>query len=184
MAGAADRPGDSMPAASKNPGAVSESRKSPRLLWARFRERAALIREDPRYGDVVCRCEQVSEGEILEAIRRGARSVDGVKRRVRAGMGRCQGGFCTPRALEILARELGISPDERPLPVRQLGGPGDGPADGVKIGPRGRPQGTGDPIRRVPANGRGVRPGRWRFLPGSWAFRRTRCARTGPAPGF
>jgi len=79
------------------------------------RERAALIREGPRYGDIVCRCEQVSEGEILEAIRRGARSLDGVKRRVNAGMGRCQGGFCGPRVQEILARELGVPPEAVPL---------------------------------------------------------------------
>ena len=72
--------------------------------------RAQLIRETPAYGTVVCRCETVTEGEILDAIRRtpGARSLDGVKRRVRAGMGRCQGGFCSPRVLEILARELGV----------------------------------------------------------------------------
>ena len=70
--------------------------------------RAALIRKNPLYGRIVCRCEQVSEGEIVDAIRRpvGARSLDGVKRRVRAGMGRCQAGFCTPRTMEILAREL------------------------------------------------------------------------------
>ena len=72
-------------------------------------ERAALIREKPEYGQIVCRCEGISEGEILEAIRRplGAKSLDGVKRRVRAGMGRCQGGFCSPRVMELLARELG-----------------------------------------------------------------------------
>lgn len=71
---------------------------------------AALIRENPAYGTVICRCETVTEGEIIDAIRRtpGARSVDGVKRRVRAGMGRCQGGFCSPRVMEILARELGV----------------------------------------------------------------------------
>ena len=57
---------------------------------------------------MVCRCEQITEGEIREAIRRGARSLDGVKRRVRAGMGRCQGGFCSPRTLELLHEELGI----------------------------------------------------------------------------
>ena len=56
---------------------------------------------------MVCRCEQITEVEIVEAIRRGARSLEGVKRRVRAGMGRCQGGFCAPRVMEILARELG-----------------------------------------------------------------------------
>ena len=72
-------------------------------------ERNALIRENPAYGNLICRCEMISEGEILDAIRRplGARSLDGIKRRVRAGMGRCQGGFCTPRVMEILARELG-----------------------------------------------------------------------------
>ena len=70
--------------------------------------RQALIEKDPAYASVVCRCEQITEGEIREAIRRGARSLDGVKRRVRAGMGRCQGGFCTPRVLELLHEELGI----------------------------------------------------------------------------
>lgn len=73
-------------------------------------ERNALIKEQPAYGQIICRCESVSEGEILDAIHRplGAKSLDGVKRRVRAGMGRCQGGFCAPRVMEILARELGI----------------------------------------------------------------------------
>ena len=70
----------------------------------------ALIKENPAYGTVICRCETVTEGEIIDAIRRtpGARSIDGVKRRTRAGMGRCQGGFCSPRVLEILSRELGV----------------------------------------------------------------------------
>ena len=72
-----------------------------------FDERKVLIEQDAAYGQVICRCEQITEGEIVEAIRRGARSLDGVKRRVRAGMGRCQGGFCAPRVMEILARELG-----------------------------------------------------------------------------
>ena len=74
----------------------------------------ALIRENPAYGQIICRCEQVTEGEIIDAIRRplGARSLDGVKRRTRAGMGRCQAGFCSPRVLEILARELGVSQAE------------------------------------------------------------------------
>ena len=73
-------------------------------------ERAKLIAERPDYGRIVCRCENISEGEIRDAIRRtpGARSLDGIKRRVRQGMGRCQAGFCTPRAMEILAEELGI----------------------------------------------------------------------------
>lgn len=79
-----------------------------------FAERAALVQENPSYGTVVCRCETVTEGEIIDAIHRipGARSLDGVKRRVRAGMGRCQGGFCAPRVVDILARELGLSPDQ------------------------------------------------------------------------
>ncbi len=71
-------------------------------------ERAALIEKDPRYGRIVCRCETITEGEIVEAIHRGARSLDGVKRRTRAGMGRCQGGFCSPRVMEILSRELNV----------------------------------------------------------------------------
>lgn len=78
-----------------------------------FEERAALVKEKPAYGTVICRCETVTEGEIVDAISRvpGARSLDGVKRRVRAGMGRCQGGFCAPRVMEILARELQVPMD-------------------------------------------------------------------------
>ena len=73
-------------------------------------EQQALIKQDPRYGRVICRCETITEGEIVDAISRpvGARTVDGVKRRTRAGMGRCQGGFCGPRVTQILARELQI----------------------------------------------------------------------------
>ena len=72
-------------------------------------ERAELIKKNPAYGQIICRCETITEGEILDAIHRvpGARSLDGVKRRTRAGMGRCQAGFCSPRVMEILARELG-----------------------------------------------------------------------------
>ena len=79
-----------------------------------FAERAALIQENPAYGQIICRCETVTEGEIVDAIHRvpGARSLDGVKRRTRAGMGRCQAGFCSPRVLEILARELGVPQEE------------------------------------------------------------------------
>ncbi|MBQ8078990.1 MAG: FAD-dependent oxidoreductase, partial [Oscillospiraceae bacterium] len=70
----------------------------------------ALIRENPAYGSIVCRCEQITEGEILDAIHRplGATTLDGVKRRTRAGMGRCQAGFCTPRVMELLAEAQGI----------------------------------------------------------------------------
>lgn len=77
-------------------------------------ERNELIRKNPAYGNIICRCEMITEGEIVDAIRRplGARSLDGVKRRVRAGMGRCQAGFCSPRTMEILSRELGVGMDQ------------------------------------------------------------------------
>ena len=70
----------------------------------------ALIEARPEYGNLICRCEMITEGEIIDAIHRpvGARSLDGVKRRTRAGMGRCQAGFCSPRTMEILARELHV----------------------------------------------------------------------------
>ena len=73
-------------------------------------ERASAVESDPSYGNIVCRCEMVTEAEIRAAIRRpvGARTVDGVKRRTRAGMGRCQGGFCMPRVADIIAEETGI----------------------------------------------------------------------------
>ena len=73
-------------------------------------EQEALIKENPLYGHVICRCETVTEAEIVDAIhgKIPARTVDAVKRRTRAGMGRCQGGFCGPRVVEILARELGL----------------------------------------------------------------------------
>lgn len=73
-------------------------------------ERKEMIKENSAYGKIVCRCEVVTEGEIRDAIRRplGAKTVDGIKRRTRAGMGRCQSGFCSNRIVEILAEELGI----------------------------------------------------------------------------
>jgi len=82
--------------------------------------RVAAIQRDPAYGRIVCRCETVSEGEIVDAIRApaGARDVDGVKRRTRAGMGRCQGGFCGTKVVEILCRELQIPMEE----VTKFGG--------------------------------------------------------------
>lgn len=78
------------------------------MAEASFEERKALIEQNPAYANVICRCEVVTEGEILDAIHRplGARTLDGVKRRTRAGMGRCQAGFCSPKTVEILAREL------------------------------------------------------------------------------
>lgn len=73
-------------------------------------EKDAYIKANPAYGKIVCRCETVSEGEILQAIRTnpGARDIDGIKRRTRSGMGRCQGGFCGPYVMELLSTELGI----------------------------------------------------------------------------
>ena len=89
--------------------------KTKRTPPVRFRhmskaEREALIAKNKAYGRVICRCETITEGEILDAIHApaGARDVDGVKRRTRAGMGRCQGGFCGSKVLEILARELNV----------------------------------------------------------------------------
>ena len=76
-------------------------------------DREKLIKDQPEYGRIICRCETITEGEIIDAIRRplGAKSLDGVKRRTRAGMGRCQGGFCSPRVMDILRRELGVPLD-------------------------------------------------------------------------
>ena len=73
-------------------------------------EKNALIKERPEYAHIICRCETVSEGEILDAIRTNPRptDVDGVKRRTRASMGRCQGGFCTPYIIDLLAKEMGV----------------------------------------------------------------------------
>ena len=77
-------------------------------------EKAAAIAENPQFANIICRCECVTEAEIRDCIRRtiGARTVDGVKRRTRSGMGRCQGGFCQPKVVAILAEELGVSPEE------------------------------------------------------------------------
>ena len=73
-------------------------------------QREAAVHADPAYGNIVCRCEVVTEAEIRRAIRRpvGATTIDGVKRRTRAGMGRCQGGFCLPRVAAIISEETGI----------------------------------------------------------------------------
>lgn len=78
------------------------------MAEASVQQRQRLIEQNPAFASVVCRCEMVTEGEIIDAIRRpcGATTVDGVKRRTRAGMGRCQSGFCAPKVMEILAREL------------------------------------------------------------------------------
>lgn len=81
----------------------------PNMAEASFEKRQELIRQNPAYANVICRCETVTEGEILDAIHRplGATTLDGIKRRTRTGMGRCQAGFCSPKTAEILARECG-----------------------------------------------------------------------------
>ena len=84
-------------------------------------EKDRVIKENPLYGRVICRCETITEGEIVDALHSPVppTTVNGVKRRVGAGMGRCQGGFCGPRVQEILARELGL-----PLEAIQMDQPG------------------------------------------------------------
>ena len=88
---------------SKRPAPIRMAELSPE-------ERAEVVKKDPRYGRIICRCEGITEGEIIDAIKApcGARDVDAVKRRTRSGMGRCQGGFCGSKVVEILARELDI----------------------------------------------------------------------------
>ena len=89
-------------------------RKHLRFNELSFEDQQELVAKDPSYGRIVCRCETITEGEVRDAIRRpcGARSVDGVKRRTRTGMGRCQGGFCSSHVVRILAEELGIDPTQ------------------------------------------------------------------------
>ncbi|AFA48041.1 NAD(P)/FAD-dependent oxidoreductase [Acetobacterium woodii] len=92
-----------------------KGRKPPIMLKdLSYQERTALIEENPDYGEIVCRCESISKGEIIDAVHRPipATNLDAVKRRVRAGMGRCQGGFCGPKVVAILSQELVISPLE------------------------------------------------------------------------
>lgn len=96
-----------------------ENFKSKRKPLIRFGElsdveKTVYIKENPLYGRIICRCEMISEAEIIDSIHRncGARSINGVKRRVRPGAGRCQGGFCGPRVVEILSRELSIKRED------------------------------------------------------------------------
>ena len=93
---------------------ISERKGIPHMAMLSDEEKQRLIEENPAYANVVCRCEMITEGEIVAAIHRplGATTVDGIKRRTRAGMGRCQAGFCLPKTIEILARELGRDESE------------------------------------------------------------------------
>ncbi len=93
-----------------NPDFIGQRTDMPHFYMMNQEERHKLIEKDKAYGRIVCRCEEVTEGEIVEAIHRplGARTLDGIKRRVRPMAGRCQGGFCTPLLIKILCRELGL----------------------------------------------------------------------------
>jgi glycerol-3-phosphate dehydrogenase len=86
--------------------------KRPDLSKMTMEQKQEIIRKNPDYGIVVCRCEGISKGEILDAIHSPvpALSLDAIKRRVRPGMGRCQGGFCSPQVLRVIARETKSSP--------------------------------------------------------------------------
>lgn len=92
----------------------SDSRRKVRIAHMTAGEKSRMISENPAYGRVICRCETITEGEIIDALHSVIPpcSVDGIKRRAGSAMGRCQGGFCTPRVVEIMARELGIRPNE------------------------------------------------------------------------
>lgn len=96
---------------------VIASRSITRFKYLPEAEKAQAIQQNPLYGSIVCRCETVTEGELVDALRRPLppRSVDAVKRRCSPGMGRCQGGFCGPRVQAIIARELGIPQQDVPL---------------------------------------------------------------------
>lgn len=94
---------------------TDENAKKTRAPMHEFRsagneKKNEMIKKNPLYGKIICRCESITEGEIVDAIRRapGARDIDGIKRRTRAGMGRCQGGFCSPYVIDILSRELNL----------------------------------------------------------------------------
>ncbi len=89
---------------------ISTRKGIPNIASLTYEDREELIKSNPAYANVICRCETVTEGEILDAIHRplGATTLDGIKRRTRAGSGRCQAGFCLPKTMGILARELGI----------------------------------------------------------------------------
>lgn len=91
---------------------IPERKAIPRFSNLSWEERAKLIAKDPSYGEIICRCEYVTVGEIMEAVRRGANTLDGIKFRTRAGSGRCQGGFCGPRLIPLLSQLLEVPPEE------------------------------------------------------------------------
>ena len=99
---------------SDNPDFKAGRNPIPKTSEMTAEEHNELIKKNPKYGKIICRCEKVTEGEIIDAIHApvGARTVDGIKRRCRATAGRCQGGFCLPSIIEILSRELGVDQEE------------------------------------------------------------------------
>ena len=105
----------------QNPGFNPIRKREAEFRHLSRKEQDELILKDPAYGKIICRCESITEGEILEALRSPLppRSIDAVKKRTRAGMGRCQGGYCQCRVMEILARELGV--DKMDITLRGKG---------------------------------------------------------------
>ncbi len=89
-------------------------RRVPHLDKLSFDEKQKVIKENPDYGVIVCRCEEISRGEIIDAVNSAlpATSVDAIKRRVRPGMGRCQGGFCAPLVTNIICEQTGLTPEQ------------------------------------------------------------------------
>ena len=128
----AEKVSERLGASRKNPSLISRDVSWwPKTSGMKPEGLSELVARDPSFGRVICRCESVTEGEIRAAIRArvGARTLDGVKRRTRTGMGRCQGGFCTPRLIEILGAELGLPPEAflksrktAPAALRDAGG--------------------------------------------------------------
>jgi glycerol-3-phosphate dehydrogenase len=92
----------------KNRNFIQERQNWVKIDKSRYLDNNRLYDKNPGYGEIICRCEKVSEAEVVDAIRNGATTIDGIKFRTRAGMGRCQGGYCTLRIMKILSRELGI----------------------------------------------------------------------------
>ena len=138
----------------KNPGFQPAAKNHTPLMNLNEEEKAALIKKDPRYGRVICRCENVTEGEIVRAIEGpvGAHTVDGIKKRIRPGGGRCQGGFCGPKVIEILARELGREPEE----IKK-----DNPDSYILTGPtkskKSETSAEGEPVETFPAEEWGLK---------------------------
>ncbi len=100
--------------AKENTKFVKQRKSIPHLASMSIEERDAFVKSNPLYGEIICRCEEISKGEIIDAIHNplGVATLDSIKRRVRPGMGRCQGGFCSPFVVQIIANETGCSVEE------------------------------------------------------------------------